>query len=432
MVDWRQVRRWGVDERLLPAETVVTFREPAVWDRYWREISVGGAILLLQALLIVALLLERRSRRGTARALEESQKQMNLAARAARLSLWSWDTARGEIRLTTQSPQRDSSLSGPPVAFEQVMRLVHPADRDNVERAVANTLATGEDLDVEYRTMEADGGVRWVAARGRAQDGNPRRLFGVALDVTDQKVAELQAAQDRTALRRMTRVSMAGQLSAAIAHQLNQPLAAILGNAEAAQRMLGREGVDLTELREICSDIVSEDQRAAEVIRRLGALYRRGEMKVEPIELNELVRETLDLLRTELLVRHVTLVTDFASRLPAVEGEYVQLQQVVLNLVVNAADAMGGVRPEDRRLTIRTEPAATDIRLFVADNGSGIAPEHLKTVFDAFWSTKAEGMGMGLAICQSIIAAHHGSITATNNADGGATFRVTLPAAKLT
>jgi len=286
----------------------------------------------------------------------------------------------------------------------------------------------GEELDVEYRVVGADGGVQWVAARGRAERTDSPRLLGVALDITERKTAELRAAQDRTALRHMTRVSMVGQLSAAIAHQLNQPLAAILGNAEAAQKMLGREQIDLVELREICNDIVSDDHRATEVIRRLSELYRRGDMKIEPVDVNELIRETLDLLRTELLLRHVIPVTNLSQGLPIIEGGRVQLQQVLLNLMLNAADAMSAIKSEARRLTIRTELRDRDVRMCVVDNGSGIGVNDLANVFDPFWSSKPAGMGMGLAICRSIVAAHHGTIAAANNPEGGATFCVTLPA----
>ena len=420
MVDWRQLRRWGIDERLLPADTVVRFREPTVWDKYWREISVGIAILMLQAALIATLLIERRLRRRTATAL-------NLAASAARLSTWIWDVSRDKVLATTRLRQRGGLPNEPPIAFNDVLQAAHPADREALDRAVRKALASGEELDIEYRAVGLDGAVRWVAARGRAEKGNPSRLLGVALDVTERKVADLQAAQDRTALRHMTRISMVGQLSAAIAHQLNQPLAAILGNAEAAQKMLGREKVDLAELREICNDIVSEDHRAAEVIRHLSELYKRGDMKVVPLDLNELIRETLELLRTELLIRQVTPVTDLAPELPVIDGGHVQLQQVVLNLVLNAADAMSAIKVEDRRLTLRTDSTDADVRLYVIDNGSGIAADDLMNVFDAFWSTKKGGMGMGLAICKSIVAAHRGSITAANNADVGATFCVRLP-----
>jgi signal transduction histidine kinase len=191
--------------------------------------------------------------------------------------------------------------------------------------------------------------------------------------------------------------------------------------------MLGRDNVDLVELREICDDIVSEDNRAAEVIRRLGALYKRGDMKLEALDLNALIRETLELLRAELLIRHVTPIVDLSESLPVIDGGSVQLQQVLLNLVLNAADAMIEKKVDERILTIRTEADGTEVRLSVADNGSGIRGDDLPHVFDAFWSTKTGGMGIGLAICQSIVAAHHGRISASNNPNGGATLRVILP-----
>jgi C4-dicarboxylate-specific signal transduction histidine kinase len=428
MVDGRQLQRWHVDEAALPPGTIVMFREQTTWQRFWREISIGTAILLFQAGLIVALLLERRSRQRTATALAESQRQMNLAARAARLSLWIWDATQKKLHTTARgflhhaAPPRDRS-----VALDDLIASVHPLDRDNLRRAVARTIETGEELDTEYRVVDADGGVRWIAARGGPENGDSRRLFGVALDVTERKVVELRAAEDRMALRHMTRVSMVGQLSAAIAHQLNQPLASILGNAEVAAKMLERRNVDLAELREICSDIVSENHRAAEIIGRLRELYKRGDMKLDSMDLNALIRETLDLLRTELLIRHVQPITEFASTLPRVEGSYVQLQQVVLNLVLNAADALSAIAADGRRLRIRTEATGAEVRLYVVDNGPGIAANDLRKVFDPFWSTKPGGMGIGLAICQSIITAHHGRISAANNAEGGATFCVRLP-----
>jgi signal transduction histidine kinase len=192
--------------------------------------------------------------------------------------------------------------------------------------------------------------------------------------------------------------------------------------------MLTRERVDIAELREICADIVTEDQRAAAVIGRLRALFKREALELQRLDLNELVRETLDLVRTDLLLHQVTPVTDFAPSLPAVDGDRVQLQQVLLNLTVNAADAMDGAAEGERKLEIRTDATGADVRICVSDRGPGIAAEDLKHVFDPFWSTKPEGMGIGLAICQSIVAAHRGNLTAANNPGGGATFCVTLPA----
>ena len=428
IVDWRQVRRWNVDARSLPAGTIVMFREATAWDKYWQEICVGIAVALIQGALIAALLVERRSRHRASLALEESQRHMHLASHAARLSTWIWETTCDKLRGIAPKRQGGFSVGEPPIPLNEVLASVHPADREDLERAVEKALETGDEIDIEYRVVGREGDVRWVAARGRAEKGSMRRLLGVALDVTERKAADLRAAQDRTALRHMTRVSTAGQLSAAIAHQLNQPLAAILGNAEAAQKMLARENVDLIELRAICGDIVSEDRRAADVIRRLSDLYRQSDTKMVPINLNELTRETLDLVRTELLIRQVTPVMDFAPDLPTIQGAHVQLQQVVLNLVVNAADAMTGIDGKARKtLTVRTELSGAEVRLCVIDSGTGIAADGLDKVFDPFWSTKTGGMGMGLAICQTIATAHHGRIGATNNAEGGATFCVTLP-----
>jgi C4-dicarboxylate-specific signal transduction histidine kinase len=297
-----------------------------------------------------------------------------------------------------------------------------------VGAALRDALHGNGDFHVEYRVEAPEGGWRWQAARGRVERADVPRLLGVAIDVTERKEIEIQAERDRTALYHMTRVSLLGQLSASIAHQLNQPLASILANAEAAQKMLEREPVDAAEMRGICADIVAEDHRAAQVIRRLGVLFRRGDPSFEPIELNELLRDTIELTRNLLAQRQATLETDFAADLPPVAGDRVQLQQLVLNLIVNGADAVAGC-PEARRvLELRTESRAGHVRLCLTDHGPGIPAAALARIFEPFWTTKVDGMGMGLAICRSIAEAHHGSLTATNAPAGGAVFCLQLPA----
>ncbi len=423
-IDWRQVKKWNIAEADIPPETVVHFKGPTVWERYRHQAVFILAVLLLQAALIAALLIERRSRQRTTSALQESEKRMSLAAQASKLSTWVWDVSQEKLRLDPITRQDPGHA---PIRFERILETVHPLDRTNLDSAVRQSIEKNEELDVEYRILAPDGEVRWVAARGRPEKGMGQHMRGVTLDITERKVAELQAGKDRAALTHMTRVSMMGQLSASIAHQLNQPLAAILGNAEAARKMLDQADPDLAELREICDDIVAENLRAAEVIRRLGALFRRGEMQLAPLDLNELVSETLELVRPELMTRQVGLATEFASRLPKVDGGRIQLQQVLLNLVLNAADAMNEIDPARRRLKVRTELDGSTVRLLVIDQGSGIAPEDIPKIFGAFWSTKADGTGIGLAICQSIVMAHCGTLTAANNPDGGATFCAAWP-----
>ena len=383
--------------------------------------------MLTQAGLIIALLLERGRRRRTASALAESEQHIRLAAQAARLSTFAWNLARGRIRgnagldKPALRPQKTES-------FEDVLESVHPVDRDRIDLAARSAAANRTPLDVEYRSLQPNGEVHWFAARGQPATDDSDTLSGVKMDITARKTAELQVEADRATMSHMSRIATMGQLSAAIAHQLNQPLAAILGNAETARKMLGRKDSSPEELREIMDDIIAEDNRAAEVIRRLGALYKRGEIELSALDLNALVRETADLLRSELALRKVVPVLELADSLPSVQGNRIHLQQVLMNLVLNATDAMHAVDdPNLRTVILRTSSDGEQARVCVVDRGTGIAPDDLPRTFDAFWTTKANGVGVGLAICKTIIDSHHGMLTAENNAEGGATFCFTLP-----
>ncbi len=427
-VDWRQVRRWGIAPDAVPADAIVHFQDPTFWETYRHWVIGTAAVLLLQAGLIAALLFERRRRQRTATALAESEQRMNLAARAANLSMWTLDASAGPVPTVPPSARRADGRAVDLADFRQTLAVIHPQDRDQVERSIHEALTSQAELDVEFRIAGDDGELRWQAARGRMDSVPDRRLLGVTIDITSRKRAEMQAEEDHTRLRHLARVALLGQLSASIAHQLNQPLMSILGNAEAAQTMLDREPVDLPELREICKDIVAEDHRAAAVIRRLGALFKRGEPSFVTLDVNELVRDTLELMRSNLLTRHVTLVRRLAPDLPPIAGDRVQLQQLLINLFVNAADAMDDIHLLERTMTVGTELHGESVHLYVVDRGPGIAADAIDKVFEPFWSTKADGMGIGLAVCRSITLAHRGSLEATNAPAGGAEFRVVLPA----
>jgi len=426
-LDWRQVEKWGIRANLIPADAIIHFREPPFWEMHRTEAILVLVVMLLQAGLIAALLIERRLRRRTAAALAESETRIRLAADAARLSSFVWRLAPEQAPANSMRTGRAPPSGQRAEDFEEVLQTVHGADRERFAVAVRKAAADDAELDFEYRLLQSGGDVRWFVARGRPCAGNADCITGVKMDITARKTAELQAQADRAALTHLSRVSTMGQLSAAIAHQLNQPLAAILGNAETARKMLGRRDASQLELREILDDIIDEDHRAAEVIRRLGALYRRGEMELSTFDLNDLMRETLELLRAELTMRHVTPVVELASRPLPVEGGRVQLQQVLLNIILNAADSMVGVDPTRRLVIVRTSSDREFARVCIVDRGTGIAPDDLKHVFDPFWSTKSTGGGMGLAICKAIITAHHGTIEASNNPEGGAVFSFTLP-----
>ena len=423
-LDWRQAQRWKITERDVPSGTVWYFREATLWEAHYDAVIFSAFLIALQAGLISALLMQRRSRRRAVEALRENEERMILAAQAAELSLWIWDFSRDRLWGTGPSWRPIGAPLENPIVLQQALEVVHPADRNGFHGAMRHAATTGEDLDAECRVMRPDGEVRWVAARGRIDSERRERLLGVTFDITRRRLAELQAEADRTRLRQVTRASMLGQLSASIAHQVNQPLAAILGNAEALEMMLGRDSVDRGELKAICADIIAEDLRAAEVIRRLRALYTRGELRPERVDLNALLGETLALVQPHLLARRVDLVLELDPLLSHVHGDPIQLQQGFLNLILNATDAMSEIEESDRMLTIRTEPSGSAAKISVIDSGPGIADDDLANIFEPFWSTKRGGMGVGLAICESIVVAHHGSVTASSEASGGATFCV--------
>lgn len=225
---------------------------------------------------------------------------------------------------------------------------------------------------------------------------------------------------------------MLGELSGSLAHELNQPLTAILSNAQAAQRFLAHDEPDLDEVRPILEDIVKEDRRAGDIIRRLRALLEKGEVQQQFIPLNRVVDEVILLLRSDLALHHVSAAIETTGDMLGAMGDRVQLQQVILNLVMNATEAMNDLPPADRRLTVRIAASGDGfVELSVRDAGPGIPQDKLEAVFDAFYTTKRHGMGLGLTVCRTIVAAHGGKLWASNNEEGpGATFHLRLRAAE--
>jgi PAS domain S-box-containing protein len=250
------------------------------------------------------------------------------------------------------------------------------------------------------------------------------------VDITERRRAEQATARQRDELAHLSRVAMLGELSGSLAHELNQPLTAILSNAQAAQRFLAHNPPRVDKLAEILIDIVKSDHRAGAVIQRLRSLLRKEEAQRHPLDINDVVEESLRLMRSDLLNRLVTVRTDLADALPAVSGDRNQLQQVLLNLVMNGCDAMDG-RDADRRLLVGTRTTTHgNVEVCVADRGAGIPLADLQRIFEPFMTTKSHGLGLGLAICRSIVEAHGGRLWATNNMGRGATLHCELPPTK--
>jgi two-component system sensor kinase FixL len=311
---------------------------------------------------------------------------------------------------------------------------LHSDDRDMVQRTLATAVEGDGSYELEYRVVLSGGQMRWIASRGRIQfdsAGTPILAREASLDVTERRKAEREAQKLRQEVAHVGRVSMMGQLASALAHEINQPLGAILRNAEAAELFMQSASPDLDEVRASLADIVKNDQRAGAVIDRMRALLKRHELEVIRVDIGDVIADVVTLTRADAVSRHVKLDVDIADGLRFVQGDRVHLQQVLLNLVLNGMDAVNAANHGDRCVTVTArarEPRVVEVA--VRDTGLGIAADILTNVFDPFFSTKPNGMGMGLAISRTIIEAHGGQLWAENNLDGGATLRFTLPIAE--
>jgi PAS domain S-box-containing protein len=377
-------------------------------------------------LLAVAITDERRSKED----LRCSEARMSLAAESAQLALWEWDVANNKVWIT------DEGLFGfdpqTPIDHTTLAGHVHPDDRALRESAIQRALANGGNYESEFRVILADGSVRWIAARGRspgsAAGDIPSRILGVAIDITKQKQAGAEAQLQREELAHLSRVAAVNALSSSLAHELSQPLSSILINAQAGQRFMLKDVPDLAEIRTIFDEIVSADSRAGEIIDGLRTMLRRGQVALGPVNVNENLEELLRLTRANLNARGVSVAKLMAPDLPLAMTDRVQLQQVLLNLIVNAADAMQTNPANDRVLTLATSVVQDHVRIGVLDVGVGL-PEDTETLFRPFHSTKAGGLGLGLAICRTLVTAHGGKLWAERGHIRGAVFYVDLPLA---
>jgi PAS domain S-box-containing protein len=516
--------------------------------RQWREDEVrfAGAVAdqVAQALLDA----QREKAVGE---LRESEQRMTLAAEAARLGIWVWELATNQVWMNDNCRRIFGFPPRCEITQEDVLRRIHPDDRQAVDRATWTALVELSRYEIEGRLLLPDGTMRWISARGAVTvdaAGEPVRIQGVSADITTRKEAEerfrrvveaapnamilidsggiirlvngqteaafgygrdelvgrpielliperyrpdhvrrrksyfanpvtrvmgaghdlfglrrdgsefpievgvnpvpssegplvltsvlditarrraeAQALSQRNELARLSRLTLLGELSGSLAHELNQPLMSILSNAQAAQRLINNGHTDLEEVRAILKDIVEADKRAGEVIRRLRLLLTKGELLLQELDLNDLVQDVLKIVRGDLAQHDVVVDTEFAASLPRINGDRVQLQQVILNLILNGCDAMAANDAPERRLRITTEANGNGIYVSIADLGCGIPTESVEKVFEPFYTTKPHGTGLGLSICRTIVTAHSGRLWASNNPEKGASFHLYLP-----
>jgi PAS domain S-box-containing protein len=546
MFDERELRRWGIDRRLLPAGSIVRFHQPGFWEQYKGYVLAALALCIVQCGFIAALLVQRARRRETearndailraipdlmflqtkdgvylayhasqpdqllttpdrflgrnmrevlppellrtleprfrraveqrepvlveydlkmpdavhhyeARmvpcsgdqvlsvvrditerkrseaALRQSQQRYALATAAGGVGAWDWNLETNEVYVDPSLKAvlgfEDSEIRN---HLDDWEGRIHPDDAPSV-MALAQAHIKGETpvYEVEHRMLHKDGSIRWFLARGsvvKRKDGTPVRVIGTGTDVTERKASEQALLETQGELTRMSRLAALGEFAASIAHEVRQPLTAILMNANTSLRWLRSTSPNISEIGAALSDIVDAGKRADEVILRNRELFRHHTVEKVPLDINAIILEVAVLARTRLQNSRVTLDTTLAIGVPPVMGDRVELQQVLLNLILNGIDAMDPIDPSSRQLTIISAivPDA-GVRVSVRDAGVGLAGVDLQRMFTTSYTTKPTGSGIGLSISRLIVEAHGGRIWAEQNDDSGATVSFTIP-----
>jgi PAS domain S-box-containing protein len=365
------------------------------------------------------------------RADEKVRQSEAVLAESQRLSLtgsFTWRVATDEITWSKQLSRIFEFDQEVPLTFERIFTRVYPEDLAAFKEQVERSRQDGSDMELELRLQMPDRSVKYlhIVARNR-DDGDQPEYIGAVQDVTHRRLSEEALTKARSELAHVVRVTSLGMMTASIAHEVNQPLSGIITNAGTCLRMLNVDPPNLDGARETARRTIRDGNRASDVITRLRTLYSKKQPSLEPMDLNETAREVIALLLSELQRDGAILQHEFADRLPIVRGDRIQLQQVILNLVRNASDAMRGIEDRPRRLLIRTEQVDRNACLTVQDSGIGFDPATANRLFESFYTTKPQGMGIGLSVSRSIIEAHGGRLWAAANDGPGATFAFSVP-----
>lgn len=381
---------------------------------------------------IAGIAIERQRAQET---LREREARIKLAAESADLAFWVIYPGQNTAWMSDKGRAIYGFDSELPLNRALICGRVHPDERAGVHAAFDHACDTLGIFESEHRLVLPYGKTRWVIVRGRClqdEQGNLLELIGVTIDVSAQKQAELQLQIQREEMSHLNRVALMGEMTASVAHELNQPLTAIANNAAAARRFLERGMINPELLQELLQDMVADSQRAAEVIRGIRALVRKDTNVTRSIlNLNSVIADTIRLVSSDIVLRESIVTTEMDHNLPQVEAAPVQIQQVLLNLIMNALDAVDGNPPTERRIIVTTRSLDREAaQVTVRDFGVGLPKDRPEKVFDHFFSTKQTGMGMGLTIVRSIVETHGGKITAENAPDRGACFSFHLPAVR--
>ncbi len=394
-------------------------------------VLLGGATFEESGREGVAFVLDLSEQKRAEYALRRSEAFLAEGQHLGQIGSFSWRVATDEITWSAELYRIYELEIGTPVTLELIRRRVHPEDVSLIEKMkmVDQERDGGHDFEWQFRLLMPDHSIKYMHAVAHAtqdQDGQLEYIASVQ-DVTARRLAEEARDKARSELAHVARVMTLGTLTASIAHELNQPLSGIITNAGTCMRMLAADPPNVEGARETARRTIRDGNRASDVITRLRALYSKKDSLSESVDLNEATREVIALSLSELQTSRVTLRLELADDLPLVTGDRVQLQQVILNLVLNASDAMSGVDDRPRQLVIRTEREGDRARLTVRDVGVGIEAHGVEKLFEPFYTTKSGGMGIGLSVSRSIVESHHGRLWATLNEGPGAAFSFSIP-----
>jgi PAS domain S-box-containing protein len=424
MFDWRQLRRWNLSESALPKGSILVNREFTFWDLKYYIIG-ALAFVMAQSFLLAGLWVQKRRKRSAEQMLRQKTEELDQFF-SVTLDLLCVANTEGYFLRLNPAWERSLGYSREELMTKRFLDFVHPDDLDRTQKAVSTLASQQKVIYFENRYRSKDGAYSWLEWTS-APAGN--LIYSAARDVTERLKEEVAARQHREELAHVTRVAMMGELTTSLAHEINQPLTAILSNAEAAQRFLSQASPDISEVRQILEDIIRDDRRANDVVRRVRALVKKEKLHDEPLDLNEVILGVVDLIRADSLLQGLSIATDLSPRLASIHGDGIQLQQVILNLILNGAASMRNAPSGQRKIIVRTAMLdSRTVKVFVTDLGTGIDEKNVDRLFEPFYTTKPDGLGMGLSISQTIIKAHGGTMEARNNREGGATFAFTLPA----
>ena len=370
---------------------------------------------------------ERAERKRAEEALRRSEAYLAEAQRLSHTGSFGWDLSSGDIYWSLETFRIFEFEPVTKPTLERVLQRTHPEDRSTVRQLIDSASGERKGFDFEHRLLMPDGAVKYIRVVAHPSTSGPA-FVGAVTDITESKRAQEALRTSQAELAHVTRIMTMGELAASIAHEVNQPLSAIVASGSACVRWLDGPVPNLADAREAAQRIVRDGKRAGEVIARIRALTRKETTEKERLDLNCTIEEVVALVGSEILKNRVALRTELRDHLPAVLGDRIQLQQLVLNLVMNAIEAMSAVADRPRELVITTQNGETDqVVVAVRDSGVGLDPKSSERIFEAFYTTKPAGMGMGLSISRSIVQNHGGRLWAVANDGPGTTFQFTVP-----